>query len=412
MDVRLLVALVVGCASAACADGSLTFPPNPPVARTGGIDSGPPPEGRLPEPPPDGEWIEVAPGGDTTCSLGAPFRFFVRGGRSDRVLIDFEGGGACWNQTTCALASRLFSAEIRPMREYAADIESGKIGGIFDPQPGRTFASWTLVHIPYCTGDIHWGNTDHEYAEDLTIKHRGFVNASAALDWVYAHYLAPANVFVTGCSGGAYGAALHSAYIAQHYTRSRIAVLADAGAGITTESFLNDSLPNWNAQGSLPSFVPGLDRPLAELSVPDLYSTIGKAFPQHRFAQTATQYDDNQIFYYTAMGGQAQDWPAQFRASLSQIESSTPNFRSYIQPGSMHCALPYPFFFSREVAGERLADWTESLALGEETPASVACEGAECCDDPVCDACEGRSEGNCKYCKNWPASWSECAPHD
>jgi hypothetical protein len=364
----------------------------------------------LPAAPAPGEWIEVVPGGDTICSRGTEYRFFVRGGRPDRVIIDFQGGGACWNQLTCSIADALFSDQAGTLDGFVAAIDADVIGGLFSSDPSSPFADWTIVHVPYCTGDVHWGNATQDYGMGVTIEHKGFVNASAALAWTYSRYEAPANVFVTGCSAGAYGAALHSAYIADHYADARVSVLADSGAGIITDDFLLNSLPRWNAQPNLPSFVPGLDVPIAELTLPDLYVAIGNAFPEHRFAQTATAFDQDQIFFYTAMGGEAADWPGLFRTSIDAIDTELPNFAAYIPPGSMHCATPYPFFDTRTVNGTHQLDWAVELAMGETMPATVACEGAECCDDPVCEACAADdSPSYCRFCSSWPPDWSECA---
>jgi hypothetical protein len=363
----------------------------------------------LPAAPAAGVWIQVDPGGETICSNGTPFHFYVRGGRPDRVIVDFQGGGACWNGPTCSLADGVYQDDAGSLEGFLGYLESGRFDGIFSDEPSTLFADWTIIHIPYCTGDIHWGNSFQDYGNDIRIEHRGHVNATAALDWIYSRYQSPENIFVSGCSAGAYGAALHSAYVADHYRDARISLLADSGAGIVTEAFLDDSLPNWNAAPALPPFIESLQRPLNELTLPDLYKAIGAHFPQHRFAQTATQFDDDQIFYYRAMGGNEEDWPGLFRASIADIEATTPNFRSYIPPGSMHCVTPYDFFYTREVGGVQLSEWVDQLVNGAEAPASVACEGAECCNDAVCDACAGSDESPCNFCSEWPPSWSECS---
>ena len=44
----------------------------------------------------------------------------------------------------------------------------------------------THVYVPYCTGDLHWGNATVRYQEGVTIEHRGAVNAQAAVDWLQA----------------------------------------------------------------------------------------------------------------------------------------------------------------------------------------------------------------------------------
>ena len=41
-------------------------------------------------------WNEIFPEGDTICARGTPFSFFVHPGTVDRVVVDFMGGGACW----------------------------------------------------------------------------------------------------------------------------------------------------------------------------------------------------------------------------------------------------------------------------------------------------------------------------
>ncbi|MCA9538561.1 MAG: pectinesterase [Myxococcales bacterium] len=368
----------------------------PDAAPDAAVDAAPPVD-------PLTRWHDVEPGGDTICSRGTPYRFFVRDGDPDKVIFDFQGGGACWDETSCSVAGALFAEEARPLSAYTDRLAEGTIGGLFDADPAlNPLADWTLVHVQYCTGDIHWGNAEKTYREGLTIEHRGFVNASATLAWAYERFN-PSQILVSGCSAGAYGAILHSAYIARQYPDARLAVLADSGAGIITDSFLADSLPNWGAQPNLPDFVAGLDRPITELTLPAVYIGVAGTFPQHRFAQTATAFDADQIFYYTAMGGAAGDWPGRFRDSLATIAGSAPNFTYYVPPGPMHCALPYPFLADREVNGVRQIDWVDDLVNAPEMPAPVACEGEACFDDPVCDACAANGGGpGCGFCDGWP----------
>src|SRR5262245_48019208 len=47
-------------------------------------------------------WNELAPGGETMCAYGDPYRFFVHPGTSDKLMIYFAGGGACWNGIFCS----------------------------------------------------------------------------------------------------------------------------------------------------------------------------------------------------------------------------------------------------------------------------------------------------------------------
>src|SRR5688572_15489134 len=54
---------------------------------------------------PMGQWSMVPAGGETICSNGTPYSFFVRPAEteSDKLLIHFQGGGACWFGAICDL---------------------------------------------------------------------------------------------------------------------------------------------------------------------------------------------------------------------------------------------------------------------------------------------------------------------
>ena len=73
-------------------------------------------------------WEEVQTGGDTICGRGEPYSFFVAKGASDKVVIDYIGGGACWNRFTCAEETATFSDSIDELRrQYRKGLE-----GVYD----------------------------------------------------------------------------------------------------------------------------------------------------------------------------------------------------------------------------------------------------------------------------------------
>ena len=239
------------------------------------------------------------------------------------------------------------------------------------------------------------------------IEHKGFVNVQSVFTWLSNHYTAPNEFFVTGCSAGAYGAAMHSAYLADLYPMSKMSVIADSGAGIITQDFLEMSLPNWDAETNIPDWIEGLQRPIVELSLNDVYIEIANSLPEARFSQYTTAFDADQRFYFTAMGGDPADWNPQMNASLTAIEAATENFRSFVAPGPMHCVIPYAFMYDRvtqSTNGEvQLLDWMVDFVQGE-LPDSARCQGEDCYDDFVCEACLNGSDTNryCGFCQGWP----------
>ena len=149
---------------------------------------------------PDG-WTQINPGGATTCARGDDFAFFVAEGRTDKVVIDFIGGGACWNSSTCAKETATFADSIDFVLEHYRKGPKGIYDRARLENPVR---DWTHVVIPYCTGDIHWGDArvtyQKESGQQIPIAHKGAVNARAVLDWVQQNLTSPDKILVTGCS--------------------------------------------------------------------------------------------------------------------------------------------------------------------------------------------------------------------
>lgn len=317
----------------------------------------------------------LRPGGDTVCSRGTEYMFFVFPGTVNRVVIDFEGGGACWNDATCGFAEALFKEEVN-----VEDYDFDEISGIYDHEnPDNPFRDWTHVYIPYCTGDLHWGDNVQTYGSGDAaheLHHMGAINAGAVLDWVYENIPAPERIFITGCSAGSYGSAGWAPHIMEHYTDVPVVQFGDSGAGVITDSFFVDVFEQWNPELIRPDWITDLaDVDPTEMSLPWYYETVAAHYSGNYMSQYNTAFDENQIFYFQAMGGGSEaEWSEAMFASIDQIASATENFRYYIATGDQHCILPYANFYTVETDGVLLRDWVDDLANGE-TPDDVRCTG-------------------------------------
>jgi hypothetical protein len=212
--------------------------------------------GATPGTPSLGEgWTKIEPGGDTICSTGTPFAYWVHPGTVNRLAVYFEGGGACWDANTCSNPGLYYDSTVDE-----TDNPTGHEGLADLDNPDNPFKDWYQVFVPYCTGDIHWGNkttTYHWGGEDHTINHKGLTNVSAVLDWIQAGFEQPEKLFVGGCSAGAYGSVMGAAYVHQLYPDVPMYQLGDSGAGVITDNFFQGGFPNWGAEDTIPSWIPG-----------------------------------------------------------------------------------------------------------------------------------------------------------
>lgn len=336
-------------------------------------------------------WHEQWPGGDTICSRGTPFAFYVRPGKINKVLIDFEGGGACWNAGTCSVGKgQVFKDSIDNIRKMMTGNSIYNKGIYNHDKDENPFKDWHHVFIPYCTGDIHWGNNYMEYKNKdgsiaAKIHHKGAVNVRAVLKWVFDNYKKPEQVFMTGCSAGAYGSIAWSPFVARQYKdTSKVMQMGDCGAGIVTKNFLKDSFPQWKADQALPEFIPGLNPSNVDITTKNfayLYKTIANHYSNLFFSQYNTIKDENQTFYFNLMGGgKADDWSREMMKSMKDILDNTKNFRAYVAPGEKHCIVPFDKFYTVKAGDVLLTDWIKGVIKNNDAK-NVFCKDCKLPDD-------------------------------
>lgn len=319
------------------------------------------------------------PGTDPT------FRFWSRQGRSNRTVVYFEGGGACWDNLTCSFP--IGSGLPAPAPQfYVPTIPPGAdpstIGGLFrTDRADNPVRDWNIVYIPYCSGDIHTGSTSRMYANagnpllpaTYTLQHRGFDNFMAALAWMKANLRDPTQILVTGVSAGGYGATANFPWIERSYTEARVSLLADASQGVTTPAFDtgNPGRNSWNPQ--LAPWVFGEDSSLVPGD--ELMRAVAVALPRRKVAQFTTTLDAVQVAFYGVMkqfyppGGTcpnpAVDWNQQMLDALTADAAELPNFRYYLAAGQYHTLLRDANFYDEASTGVPFASWLGQMLRNE-----------------------------------------------
>lgn len=350
------------------------------------------------------QWVRVTPAparidGRTfvaTCSQARgtdpAYRFWFRQGTGDGLVVFFDGGGACWDDVTCAIPRRandtrdddgFYKAEL-----VTAD-DPNRFGGIFDfNDPRNPVRDWSFVYVPYCTGDVHSGAntahyTDPDTGEPYTIEHRGSDNFRVILRWMKDNVAAPEHLLVAGSSAGAYGAVTQYARIREAYPRGRAVMLGDAGQGVMTRDFIEHRSRSWRFD--LPRGVLGRGEQITEST--DLVGRLAARYPADRFGQYTTAQDITQSSFYALMGAEnaCMAWTDRMSSDLQRRQSAS-NFRSYLAAGETHSILRQARFYSEQSGGTPLVEWLTAMLS----------DNGQGWDNRACRDCQTRAQ-RCAY---------------
>jgi hypothetical protein len=366
------------------------------------------------------EWTPVTPPSEVPylgktlrpiCSRGTPYTFFVKRGTVNKLLVYFQGGGACFSWFTCQPGVGAFDEDVTPGDNPGLDTH-----GFADlSNPDNPFKDWNAVFVSYCTADVHWGDATYTHQagpNSVTINHRGAVNSFVVEKWAREHFVAPEQVFVTGSSAGAYGAIVGGAYLRERtYPGAHFDILGDAGNGVITQEFLANQIANWGVLENLPAWIPALNKPLTELSIDQLWSAVASTYPSDRFAQYTSAWDGglgSQTFFYQVMlhptmiaqwfsWWQAScEWNQKMREFGVAAAAAAPNYRYYVGAGSRHTIWGSDKVYTDTKGGVPLfVDWVNAMLGG--TPAWVNVQCTDCSLLPgACSAGSDTPDATCQ----------------
>jgi Pectinacetylesterase len=301
-------------------------------------------------------WERVEPGGETRCARGGKYAFWVRRGDPAKLLVFFQGGGGCFDETTCAPGSVWFDDRVD-----ANDDPTVSAGGVLDLQSAENpFRDYSMVYIPSCTGDVHTGSRVTKYGP-YRVHQKGFLNARAALERTFSEFPDPGAVFVSGCSAGSVGSAFHADEVLRRYPDARVTQVGDSLSfvfhrPITLESWgTHEHFPEW--------FRPS--RPNERWTMTEFLTALAEQYPERTFARFNHAGDDVQEAFYEAVGGEQGGFPPRLRAAETELKE-LPNYRSFLACGDEHCSFDNEGFFEDEVGGVSLRDWVADLEAGED----------------------------------------------
>ena len=320
-------------------------------------------------------WVKVVPGGDCHCADGSEFAFWERRADPTKVVFYLDGGGSCTDATTCAFTGLDRGGEAANYDWSIYGEDPATEGGIFDfAQADNPFVDYSFIYVPSCTGDVHLGDVTREYSPELTVEHNGFVNGTAALDYVAEHYPDATQVVVVGKSGGSIAAPIYGGLAADLLPNTQVTVFGANSGSLPDDPDLNaEFLELWGADATMPAWEVNQGLTARDWGPRRFWIQAGLHNPELVLARFDFAYDQERAEEAEAMGLDPSQLLAVIDANEAAIEAAGVVQHSYTAPGDGHTILEDDHFYETEVNGVRLVDWVDALITGE-PPDDVHCD--------------------------------------
>ena len=287
------------------------------------------------------------------CLNGSQYMVSLHRGDPNKVMLYLEGGGACWDYNSC-YNSIMAKSTANPVQ----------IGGILDTSnAANPFSDYSIVYASYCDGSVWSGDNDVAFTDTttgatVTTYFHGLANLSAAITLMKQNFINPNYLVVAGSSAGGYGTFMGYFVTRTQYPFTTVHVLNDSGVGLfnpTQTTLFQNILTTWNIKNIIPSDCPKCSQQMSYL------------------ADWALDRDPNADFgffsYYNdvVIGSiflqmNTNDFKNLLLSVTGDIHHDHPNrFQRFFVNGSMHTVLELPSYYTMQVSGTTLTQWTADM---------------------------------------------------
>jgi len=179
------------------------------------------------EPVKEGTLYLVTPEGAVT-STGSQWMGGFKKGSENKLVIYFYGGGVSVNEFTAALGISkhaddfFYFDDMSLWKDVAYNCYKGSFGSDLESNP---FKDWSVVLLPYTTGDFHIGTGEFEYTDlegkPATLYHHGYTNFKLMMDRVMPYLGSPEDIVVSGSSAGGFATSFLSEDITELFPETK-----------------------------------------------------------------------------------------------------------------------------------------------------------------------------------------------
>jgi hypothetical protein len=319
-------------------------------------------------------WYDVE---GSICRDGSPTGVGLRVDDPKRLAIYLNGGGACFNDLTCASNPSSFGEVDLYDLEDQAD-------GIFDlDRLENPLRGWSMMFVPYCTGDVHLGTRYQGQAIGVE-GNQSFVgshNFDKALRFIEPYFLEQEveEILLFGSSAGGYGVYTNFMKVKRFFPDAKLTVINDSGPVFEDLQAFSPCLQiafaaHFGIQ-SPPGFI-NLEM-INDGILSHIYRYTSDRYPDVNFGFLSSLEDNTSRYflsfgYDNCQGAPDNQLPADvFRNSLLRLRDDflIPETRwstFYIDDQSHAKLSDDEYFYELEADGVSMNEWFARLMSGEE----------------------------------------------
>lgn len=286
---------------------------------------------------------------------------------SDKVMIYLQGGGACFNTLTCS--------------QNPASFGPGNLGspssGIFDRSDAQNpVKDYSMVFVPYCTGDVHAGNAPNKTLATVVGAQQfvGYANITAYLHRLVPTFAGASQVLLTGESAGGFGAAANFEHVQRAFGAIPVTLIDDSGppldSSVVTSCLQREWREAWGLDGTLIADCgAACDNPNDYLS--DYVASIRARHPNMNAGLISSNGDDTIRFFFGFGANNCQsflssvsvqDFERGLRDFRTSVQTPGPKFGTFYIQSTTHTWLSSRY--TETVGGVQLRSWVSNILAG------------------------------------------------
>ena len=314
-----------------------------------------------------GEWYRITPDG-AISSDGSQWHGLFRKGSENKVIVYFYGGGV---STDAYMAARPEGTEVGFYNPKLTN-DGLEAMGIGSSDANNPFKDWTMLVLPYSTGDWHCGTGEFRYTDaygsEKTLYHHGYTNYTLFMQEAMEYIGTPDELLITGFSGGGFAAALLGNDTISRYFPSVKNTTVFAEASFLLNENWRDIVENvWQAPDKIS------ERLVSDNIVLDSLRALSKDHPETKILFSSSVRDNAlssyQNYYTNGVLETSNEIGNVYQENLKLMVKdlqSIPNTGILIWDGyndkkdsnlTGHTLMFMPMFYSDSLHGITMAEW-------------------------------------------------------